>query len=192
MLIQRTNLHKLSPGQSCPWSGGICCLYLPWGVLSTWVSIPDLLVYCGVWALQTRRLHKGIWRWAPVILWWITGMTLTGTNNSFESGGNSWPFFFFSWCYGNPIYIHIVIQPRGLTWRDCCLSSYDLIMSVGVNWTVSSQVSRTEGPPDSKVELCIQMYEKTCQQMWLAPSSVDHLIWKWLQCITSFYLDYRF
>ena len=100
MLIQRTDLHKLPPGQSCPWPWVICCLPLPWGMLSTWHSISDLLVYCGVWALQARRFHKGIWCWAPVILWWITGMTLTETKDGSESGGYSRPFFFS--CCWNP------------------------------------------------------------------------------------------
>ena len=71
-------------------------------MLSTWLSISDLLVYCGVWALQARRLHKGIWCWAPVILWWITGMNWTGTMDGFESGRYSRAFI-FPLCCQNPL-----------------------------------------------------------------------------------------
>lgn len=57
-----------------------------------------------------------------------------------------------------PIYIYFKIQPRGLTSSDWYLSSYDLIITLGVRGrkrTVSTQVSRTERPPHSKAELCI-------------------------------------
>ena len=48
-------------------------------------SVSDLLVYCGVWALQGRRVYKGIWCWALVILWRITGMSLIETIHGYLS-----------------------------------------------------------------------------------------------------------
>lgn len=73
------------------------------------------------------------------------------------------------------------MQPGYSFSSDWYLSSYDLIMAVGVtdrNGIASTRISGEKGPPDSKTDLCMQPceYANTCQKVWLAPtSSVDHL-----------------